>query len=231
LPVVFLRMDETAAAPYGPEIVIGGAIDTGYIGAPSYGAPTLYNGRASLGMNPGGTIGCLYVNELIPANRFTIEFFTRTPASLSGTRTMVGHAFYNRSYGLLLRVQDGVARLLILDNSYNFVTFTLGAMAVDTEYHFAVTYDPWDTQQCNFYLNGVLVSTQSATLFAYTHHETYTSNNPRPREYFTIGARQDGAFGIDTNDVIERYDGDMAGFAYYAYALPAERILAHYNAR
>lgn len=151
---------------------------------------------------------------------FSFECFLRPETNFSNNAILFLAREYNASHVLYVRLQtNGKFLLDILDQSgtETIVYFNHTALSLDNNYHVVVTYDPWVTNQSKLYLNGALVDTQPASAIPRTNAVSNVS--------FMCNMSGTGPT-IDSS-----FLGQYGEIALYAYALPADRVQAHYDAR
>lgn len=183
-----------------------------YEGIPVYNATGFVSGSTSVTVSAGAA----YFTRVDINSIFTTECFVR-PTSISGTQRIWLARLYNSHAVMYFSMISGVLQLNITDVT---ITNTLiqfsQTLAINTTYHIALSYDPWYTKQCKLYINGVLVQTIAATAIPLASGT-----------WLGVGCNVSGT----APSVSERFQGQMGEFAIYNYVVPAERILAHYDAR
>lgn len=188
-----------------------------YRSGTTFGATGFVSGSTATNFND-ASAGILLAG-ILANTTFTIECFVR-PASLATSGAIFVNRMYNTnvSTGLFLET-TGLLNFYVTDQSNTVTTFSLShtPLAVGTDYHLALSYEPWTDKQLKLYINGALVNTQTAGTLpaAGTTYWTAIGINP---------------FGTAPSYQLQ-FRGVLGEFAYYNYVLPAARIQAHYDAR
>ena len=183
-----------------------------YEGAPGYGQTGFVAGGFAVDTSLGG----LLLVRVDVGQTFSVEFFCR-PLSVSGTQRLFLSRVYNSSAPVYLSMVSGALSLSVLDRAGTTTTFPFGAtLAVGTDYHVVVTYDPYNEKKARLYLNGVLVTELPASVI-----------NASGTDWLGVGVNVSGTGPTYS----ERFQGVMGEFAIYQHILPAARVLAHYEAR
>lgn len=186
-----------------------------YEGSPTFGNTGFTAGATSIGTHGGAIL--LWRVDI--QSTFTVEMFVRQTAN-SGTQRLWLSRIYDNNTPVCATLVGGVLEVSIYDNLGVTTTIPTGfKLALNTDYHIAVTYDPWDTKRAFVVVNGVVVTTASAPAQPYTSHEAQC--------WLCIGANASGT----GPSISERFQGYVGEFAVYNYAVPVERLAAHYEAR
>jgi hypothetical protein len=152
---------------------------------------------------------------------WTFECFFRT-TDVSAGPTIMGAREYNGTQMLRLYITtDNRLAVVMADVNNNETTAYLAVnILINTDYHLAVTYDPYGEQPImQAYINGVA---QTPVVIGITREHMIRT------PYWTAYGCNTYSTGPTRNAWLQ---GDMAEVAWYAHVLPAARIQAHYDAR
>lgn len=215
-PYYYFRLNDLSAANKPTNIL--GAQDylAVWEAAPAFNVQGFVSGSTAINTTAGGLYfdGYSFINSTC-----TIEMFCR-PTSISGTQTLVSEVTYNSTSRIHLHAVNGNVRLGVTDASGIWYALSYGFnMVVGTDYHLAVTYDPWVTKESKLFVNGVQAGLVNAPVIPYQAKNATSV-------WLGVGMRLSG-----TGTVSERFLGTLGEFALYNYVLSADRIAAHYAAR
>lgn len=217
-PLLHLRMNETITPPIRINTILGQRdFASVYEGTPQFNKAGFVTGSTSTNTSTGG----LRLDRIDVAGAFTTEFFCR-PSSVAGTQRLWLSRISSSTTPVMqasLSIVAGVLRLSLTDITNTVTDFTTSVvLAINTDYHIAVTYDPFNAKLFKVFVNGVQVFSSVAAVIAITGSD-----------WLGIGVNTTGAIAAPTYS--ERFQGTIADFSIYNYALPAARIQAHYAAR
>jgi hypothetical protein len=185
-------------------------------GTPGFNATGFTTGTGALTTSNGGVV--LLGSSPIIQSIFTFEVFIRPSAS--GTYRLLLSRVYNSSTYVYISLVSGVLSLTLIDHGGTTTTLTCpGTLSVGTAYHIAISYDPYVSKLCKFIINGVTVSTQTATAVPDIVSKAIS--------WTGIGVNPTGT----APSYSERFQGQMGELAIYNYEVPEARIAAHYAAR
>jgi hypothetical protein len=224
-PFLYMRCNETATPPNGEKlnILVG---DKAQLYVP-IGTPTFGNtGFTGSGLSVNCTSGVIYGQHVrnLPAT-FSIECCIRI-SDLSAVRYVFTLRSGDRNYvnqHLPVRVwvnSNGAVVLSVSDKGSNYADHYApdSTITTATDYHLVIVYDQWDTQSVYMYVNGTEVYQAAAGLI------TDIENAYRLMWGGYIP-------NSTTTDVYSSpLTGDIGEIALYGFALPAERVAAHYAA-
>lgn len=221
-PLGYYRLEETGGATTAVDSSASGAYPGVYVGNGVYPIQgQLGIDTNSIQLSGSGTVAPDYVAvgyypEFNQPGPFSFEIWARpTSVPTSGNyRCPIGNSpAYDDtilSGWYVYQTPDSPSELAMVSPSAGvFITTT--AYTIDNWYYIAGTYDGTNM---NFYLNGVLVGSQSAAGYV------PNSANSSFTGPFSIGQRGDG-YG--------NFDGQLDEAAYYTNTLSAAQILNHYT--
>jgi hypothetical protein len=223
-PLAYWRLDETAGNSTATDSSASGLYSANYIYSsdglyPVLGAPGIDTNSISLSASDAPDYVQLpYNSDLNQPGPFSFEIWIRPtsePAPGSGAyRCPIGNsAAYDtatQSGWYVYQTPDSPSELaLVTPTGDVFITTT--NYKLFNWYYLAGTYDGTNM---SFYLNGVLVGTQRASVYV------ANSVNNAGACSFSLGQRGDG-YG--------NFDGGLDDAAFYTNALTAAQILTHYS--
>ena len=215
-PYFYIRLNDLSRPPSRIETLMGYRDYSGnYEVTTVFNRPPFVSGSTSVQM----TNGAARFDRVDIGPTFTAEFFARFTSVTTLQRLFLGRQYNSITSFYLTLDTDRRIKLSVYDRSGTTTTITFNNFlaSANTDYHIAVTYDPWDEKKTRLHINGVKVDEQPSTVIPWT----YTI------DWLGVGCNVSGTGPSFT----ERVQGDMAEFALYAYPLSTERIAAHYAAR
>ncbi|MGA2871452.1 MAG: LamG domain-containing protein, partial [Verrucomicrobiota bacterium] len=227
-PLGFYRLDETGLATTAVDSSASGAFPGVYV--QNYGGPggtTIYPVEGLPGIDTNSIelsaaatpdyVAVGYYSQFNQPGPFSFEIWVYPTSVPTGGnyRCPIGNSpAYDDtilSGWYVYQTPDVPSELALVSPSAGvFITTT--SYSIDNWYYIAGTYDGTNM---SFYLNGVLVGSQSASGY------TANSANSAYTGTFSIGQRGDG-YG--------NFDGNLDDAAFYTNTLTAAQILTHYEA-
>lgn len=220
-PVYYERLNQLSMPANSASWPLLGRKDTyaTYRSGTTFGATGFVSGSTATNFNNASAGILLSGGGGVCSTTFTVECFIR-PLSLAATSVIFVARLYNSTSAYAMHLgTDGRITLFVSDQSLTQTSFAFShtALVVGTDYHIAVTYEPWSDKQAKLYINGALVSTLTASSLPVVNIITW----------FSIGINAAGT----APSYSDYFRGVMGEFALYNYALSAARIQAHYDAR